>query len=137
MRLSLSSSTSSTSHPHPLCTSSRSQMFFSIGVSKNIENFAGKHRCFPVKFVKILRTPFFTEHLYWLLLSMLLFLNVSSFTSPLPHFRYFLTAMLLSLFEETLSSLHHYYYVISIIIAEWFIKIAATATTYWTATSIV
>ena len=109
---------SSTSHPHPLCRSSRSQMFFSLGVPKNIANFAGKHRCFPVKFVKILRTPFFSEHLQWLLLSMLLFLNVSSFTSPLPHFRYFLTAMLLSLFEETLSSFHHYYYIITIIIAE-------------------
>ena len=26
------------------------------------------HRCFPVNFVKFLRTPFFTEHLGWLLL---------------------------------------------------------------------
>ena len=26
------------------------------------------HRCFPVNFVKFLRTPFFTEHLRWLLL---------------------------------------------------------------------
>ena len=26
------------------------------------------HRCFPVNFVKFLRTPFFTEHLWWLLL---------------------------------------------------------------------
>ena len=26
------------------------------------------HRCFPVDFVKFLRTPFFTEHLRWLLL---------------------------------------------------------------------
>ena len=25
-------------------------------------------RCFPVKFAKFLRTPFFTEHLQWLLL---------------------------------------------------------------------
>ena len=26
------------------------------------------HSCFPVNFVKFLRTPFFTEHLRWLLL---------------------------------------------------------------------
>ena len=26
------------------------------------------HRCFAVKFVKLLRMPFFTEHLWWLLL---------------------------------------------------------------------
>ena len=27
-----------------------------------------RHRCFPVNFVKFLRTPFLTEHLRWLLL---------------------------------------------------------------------
>ena len=27
------------------------------------------HRCFPVNFDKFLRTPFFTEHLWWLYLS--------------------------------------------------------------------
>ena len=27
-----------------------------------------QHRCFPVKFAKLLRTPFFTEHIRWLLL---------------------------------------------------------------------
>ena len=27
-----------------------------------------QHRYFPVKFAKFLRTPFFTEHLQWLLL---------------------------------------------------------------------
>ena len=37
-----------------------------------------QHRFYPVKFPKFLRTPFFTEHLWWLLLSMLLFLNVFS-----------------------------------------------------------
>ena len=26
------------------------------------------HRCFPVNFAKFLRTPFFTEYLWWLLL---------------------------------------------------------------------
>ena len=69
--------------------SSRSQMFFKIGVLGNIVNFTGKHlysshflikacnfikkrlrdRCFPVNFAKFLRTPFFTEHLQWLLLN--------------------------------------------------------------------
>ena len=27
-----------------------------------------QHRCFSVKFAKFLRIPFFTEHLWWLLL---------------------------------------------------------------------
>ena len=27
-----------------------------------------QHRCFPVKLAKLLRTPFFTEHIQWLLL---------------------------------------------------------------------
>ena len=137
MRFSLSSSTSSTSHPHPLCRNSRSQMFFKIGAPKNFVNFTGKHLCFPLKFAKFLRTPFFTEHLRWLLLSKVLFMNVSSFTSPLPHFHYILTALLLSLFDEILSSLYHYYYIITIIIPEWFIRIAATATIYCTATSMI
>ena len=72
--------------------SSPSQMFLKIGVLKNFGNFTAKHlcwslflilffsgltpatllkkrlqhRCFPVKFLKILKTPFFTEHLRWL-----------------------------------------------------------------------
>ena len=59
----------------------RSQMFFKIGVLKNFEIFAGKHPClrlvliklqpwrfFPVNIAKILRTPFLTVHLWWLLL---------------------------------------------------------------------
>ena len=28
-----------------------------------------QHRCFPVKSAKVLRTPFFTGHLWWLLLN--------------------------------------------------------------------
>ena len=28
------------------------------------------HRCFPVNFAEFLRTPFFTEHLWWLLLNL-------------------------------------------------------------------
>ena len=34
-----------------------------------------KHKCFPVKFTKFLRTPFFTEHLRLLLLNFRLWLN--------------------------------------------------------------
>ena len=30
-----------------------------------------RHRCFPVNFVKFLRTPFFIEHFWWLLLNFL------------------------------------------------------------------
>ena len=37
------------------------------------------HRCFPVNFVKFLRTPFLTEHVRWLLLSLLLILIYYSF----------------------------------------------------------
>ena len=67
--------------------SCRSQMFFKIDALKNFANFTVKnlcwslyliklqpkglqlqHRCFPVKFHKFLRAPFFTEHLRWLLL---------------------------------------------------------------------
>ena len=73
--------------------SSRSQMFFKIGVVKHLRNFTEKylcweslfkkaaslmacklylietpHRCFHVKFRKFLWTPFFTERLWWLLL---------------------------------------------------------------------
>ena len=111
---------SSTSHPHLLCRSSRSQMFFKIGVPKNFINFTGKHRCFPVKFAKFLITPFFIKHIYVyrLLLSILLFMNVSSFASPMLHFHYFLTVLLLSSFEEILLFFYHYYYIITIIIAE-------------------
>ena len=28
------------------------------------------HRCFPVNFLKFLKTPFFIEHLWWLLLKL-------------------------------------------------------------------
>ena len=38
------------------------------GVLRN--TFFHKIRCFPVNFVKFLRTPFFIEHLSWLLLKL-------------------------------------------------------------------
>ena len=64
-------------------------MFCKKGVLRNFTKFTGKylcqrlffnkepatllkkslwHRCFPVNFVKFLRTPFYKEHLWWLLL---------------------------------------------------------------------
>ena len=70
------------------------------GILRNFAKFTGKHlcqglifnkvadlrhRCFPVNFAKSLRTPFFTEHLRWLLLhigttvSLKLWLNLCSF----------------------------------------------------------
>ena len=73
--------------------SSRSQVFFKIGVLKYFADFKGKHlcwspfltkfltnfikktlqcRCFPVKFTKFFRRPFSTEHLWWLLLHVML-----------------------------------------------------------------
>ena len=73
------------------------------------------------------------RHLHHIHIIYLLFLNASSFTSPLPHFHYFLTVLLLSSLEETLSFLYHNYCIINTIMAEWFIRIAATTTTYSTA----
>ena len=71
------------------------QMFFKMGILKNLANFTGKHlcwslfliklqafqacnfikkrlqhRCFPMKFAKFIRTPFLKEHLRWLLLKL-------------------------------------------------------------------
>ena len=73
--------------------SSSSEVFCNKGVLRNFTKFTGKHlcqslffnkvaslrpatllkkrlwrRCFPVNFVKFLRTPFHIEHLWWLLL---------------------------------------------------------------------
>ena len=73
---------------------SRSEVFCKKGVLRNFAKSTGKHlcqslffnkvaglrpatllkkrlwhRCFPVNFAKFLGTPFFTEHLWWLLLS--------------------------------------------------------------------
>ena len=72
----------------PVISSSPSQVSLKIGVLKNFAYITGQHRCcslfliklikffikkrlqhksFPVTFAKFLRTPFFTEHLQWLL----------------------------------------------------------------------
>ena len=60
------------------------EVFCKKGVFRNFTKFTGKHQCqslffnkvaglrphtcFPVNFVKFLRTSFFIEHLWWLLL---------------------------------------------------------------------
>ena len=52
--------------------------FFLIKLQVKACNFIKRrlqHRCFPAKFSKFLRTPFFTEHLWWLLF----------FAKKLPH----------------------------------------------------
>ena len=73
--------------------SSRTEVFYKTGVLRKFAKFIGKHlckslffnkvaglrpatllkkglwhRCFPVNFAKFLRTPFYIEHLWWLLL---------------------------------------------------------------------
>ena len=66
--------------------SNRPEVFCKKGALRNFIKFTGKHlcqslifnkvllkmrlwhRCFPMNFVKFLRTPFFIEHLWWLLL---------------------------------------------------------------------
>ena len=67
--------------------SSRPEEFCKKGVLRNFTKFTGKHlcqslrpatllkmrlwhRCFPVNFVKFLRTPFLTEHIWWLFLQL-------------------------------------------------------------------
>ena len=75
-------------------SSSHSEVFHKKGVFRNFTKFTGKHlcqsifinkiadlrpatllkkrlwhRCFPVNFVKFLKTPFLIEHLRWLLLT--------------------------------------------------------------------
>ena len=83
--------------------SSRSKMCFKIGVFN--PNFAGKyvcwsfflinlqayfirkrlqHKCFPVKVMKVLRTSFFIQHLWWLLLY--LFSNLSFVSNVLENY---------------------------------------------------
>ena len=60
---------------------SRPEVFCKKGILRSFTKFTGKHlkpatllkkrlwhRCFPVNSVKFLRTPFYKEHLWWLLL---------------------------------------------------------------------
>ena len=66
--------------------------FLKLGVLKIFENFTGKDlrwslfltklqafRYFPVKFSKFVRTSFFTEHFWWLLLGTGIHCNTKSF----------------------------------------------------------
>ena len=81
--------------------SSRPEVFCQKGVLRNFAEFTGKrlcqnlffskvaglrpatllkkrpwHWCFPVNFTKFLRTPFYIEHLWWLLLHILCLLRI-------------------------------------------------------------
>ena len=49
-----------------------SQSLFFNKVAGLLENILW-HRCFPVNFVKFLRTTFLTEYLWWLLLAIMIF----------------------------------------------------------------
>ena len=58
--------------------SSRPEVFCKKGVLRNFAKFTGKHLCKRLFFnkvagVKFLRTPFFIEHLWWLLQRMSIF----------------------------------------------------------------
>ena len=72
--------------------SSRPDVFWKKGVHRNFTKLTAKHlcqgltfnkvflkfkkethRCFPVNFVKFLKKPFYTQHLWWLLLLLLYF----------------------------------------------------------------
>ena len=78
--------------------SSRQEVLCEKGVLRNFTKFTRKHlcrslffnkvaglrrRCFLVNFMKFLRTPFLTEHLWWLLLTNELLMNVANFAPRL------------------------------------------------------
>ena len=110
--------------------SSRSEVLRTKGVLKNFAKSTGKHlcqsfffnkvadlrlatllkkrlrhRCFPVSFAKFLRTPFFTEHLQWLLLKItshptkeILYVNTNCMgNQPWNKNKYFLLLLMLML----------------------------------------
>ena len=104
--------TSSTSHPHPLCRSSHSQIFFKIDFPKNLANFTENTSC---ETCEIFKNTFFYRTPPVAVSIMLLFMNISSFTSPLPHFHYFLySTVTFFVWRNTFIFisllLHHYYH---------------------------
>ena len=55
------------------------ELLFTKFTSHQACNFIKKrlqHRCFPVKFLKVLRARYFTEHLQWLILDIVILLNI-------------------------------------------------------------
>ena len=90
---------------HILCTEALiRKLLFKRGAFKNFATFTGKHLGWSLFLIKfIYRTPPMAASIH-------VTFHVSSFTSLLPRFHYFLTVLLLSSFELTLSSLCHYYY---------------------------
>ena len=110
--------------------STRPEVFCIKGVLKHFANFTGKHlrqslffnkvadlrlatllknrpwyRCFSVNFAKFLRTPFFTEHLQWLLLKFIshhikemLYVNINLMgNKPWSKYKHFLLFLILML----------------------------------------
>ena len=56
---------------HKLFASSRPDVFCKKGVLRNFTKFTGKQLCQSLFFNKVAgRTPFFIEHLWWLLLAL-------------------------------------------------------------------
>ena len=107
-------------------------MFCIKGVLRNFTKFTGKHlcqslffnkvaslrpaillkkglwpRCFPVSFVKFLRTPFFIEHLRWLLLKVSAtsqrWINVINYKPGLENKEYLESSEYLDQFTKTIS----------------------------------
>ena len=54
------------------------------------------HRCFPVNFAKFLRTPFFIEHLWWLLL----FFRKTKVSNMLGFIKYFQVKLVILLVKD-------------------------------------
>ena len=68
------------SHPDVFCKKGILRNFTKIYRKTPVPESLSKkrlwHRCFPANFVKFLRTPFFIEHLCWLLVTLSLILKV-------------------------------------------------------------
>ena len=84
------------SNAHWLFHKSKLWIFFPVSFQRKQGNYSGRvpflitlqawHRCFPVNFVKFLRTPFFTEHLWWRLVATLFhscFVTIRYFTAKI------------------------------------------------------
>ena len=69
-----------------MCSVKRCSRKFHIITGKHLFKKRLWHRCFPVNFVKFPRTPYFIEHLWWLLLS---FMSLIARYLPLWGIHYF------------------------------------------------
>ena len=107
-------------------------MFLKIGVLKNFANFTGRHLGWGLFLIKFFyRLPPVAASIY-VAFHECFFFNFSF--AVLPLLRYCTATFFI---WRTLSSLCHYYYMISIITAEWFMRITANATACCTDISII